>query len=338
MLNRTPTAYALNLIEDARQSGHDLLEGLNISQMELIANQDMAFADFSQVVDAYESWTTNLNWGFHLGKKLGITAHGALGVCALSANTVGEGLEVFCKYIATRSCSINADLISVDENLVAEFLHTGQMRKHLKAMTENLAVVVSNFLVTVAGRDDLDVQWCFPYPAPEDMSVYHAELPGAFVFDGAVLSVRLTTDLSRQVSLLRDKNLHQATRLQCEEELREVQQNPDFAYVTSLMSSALIKRLAEAEPTTTLPNTGELAQCLRMSSRTLIRRLKLNGTSVREIKDALVRDYMLDMLDRGVYSITDIAVKLGYENPGNFTRACKRLLGDTPYNIRKASN
>ena len=109
MLNRTPTAYALNLIEDARQSGQNLLKGLNITQMELIANQDMAFDDFSQVVDAYESWTTDLNWGFHLGKKLGITAHGALGVCALSANTVGEGLEVLCKYIATRSCSINAE-------------------------------------------------------------------------------------------------------------------------------------------------------------------------------------------------------------------------------------
>ena len=51
----------------------------------------------------------DLNWGFHLGKKLGITAHGALGVCALSANTVGEGLEILCKYIATRSCSINAE-------------------------------------------------------------------------------------------------------------------------------------------------------------------------------------------------------------------------------------
>ena len=337
MQNRTPTAYALNLIEDARQSGQNLLKGLNITQMELIANQDMAFDDFSQVVDAYESWTTDQNWGFHLGKKLGITAHGALGVCALSANTVGEGLEILCKYIATRSCSINAEFAYAGSGMVAEFLHTGPMRKHLKAMTENLAVVVSNFLVTAVGRSDLELRWCFPYSVPQEMALYHAELPGTFTFDGPKLSVFIPLELGKQISLLRDKHLHQTTRTQCEEALREVQQNPDFAYVTNLVSSSLTKRLAEVEPTTTIPNTADLASYLRMSPRTLIRRLRRNGTSVREIKDALVSDYMLDMLNRGVYSIKDIAEKLGYENPGNFTRACKRLLGDTPFNIRKAN-
>ncbi len=338
MLNRTPTAYALNLIEDARQSGQNLLEHLNITQMELIANQDMAFDDFSQVVDAYESWTTDVNWGFHLGKKLGITAHGALGVCALSASTIGEGLEMLCKYIATRSCSINAEFTSHEPDMVAEFLHTGTMRKHLKAMTENLSVVVSNFLITAAGRSDLDVRWCFPYPAPQDTALYHAELPGTFAFEGAKLSVIIPAELGRQVSLLRDKNLHLTTRVQCEEELREVQQNPDFAYVTSLMSSSLIKRLTEVQPTTPIPNTEDLAKYLRMSPRTLIRRLGINGTSVREIRDALMRDHMLDMLSRSGYPIKDIAAKLGYENPGNFTRACKRLLGSTPVNVRKSNN
>ena len=336
MLNRTPTAYALNLVEDARQSGHDLLAALNISQVELIASQNMAFEDFNLVVDAYEDWTTNRDWGFHLGNKLGITAHGALGVCALSANTIGEGLDVLCRFIATRSCSINAEVVSDNADLRANFLHTGQMRRHLKAMTENLAVVVTNFLVTVAGRDDLELQWTFPYPKPENTAAYHRELPGSFEFNGQLLSVVVPGEIVHQVSLLRDKNLYQATRLQCGEELREVQQNPDFDYVTSLLSSALIKRLGEKEPMTTLPTTEGLAKHLNMSPRTLIRRLKSNSTTVREIKDALLRDYMLDMLSRGIYSVTDIAVKLGYENPGNFTRACKRLLGVTPNSIRKA--
>lgn len=336
LLNRTPTAYALNLIEDARQSGHDLLATLNISQVELTASQNMAFEDFSRVVDAYEDWTTNRDWGFHLGNKLGITAHGALGVCALSANTIGEGLEVLCRFIATRSCSINAEVVSDNAHLRAEFLHTGEMRRHLKAMTENLAVVVTNFLVTVAGRDDLELQWTFPYPKPENTVSYHRELSGSFEFDGSVLCVALPEKIANQVSLLRDKNLHQATRLQCGEELREVQQNPDFAYITSLLSSALMKRLGEEEPMTTLPMTEDLARHLNMSPRTLIRKLKSNNTTVREIKDALLRDYMVDMLNRGVYSVTDIAIKLGYENPGNFTRACKRLLGVTPNSIRRA--
>lgn len=90
--SRIHSAYALNLVEDASQKGYDLLQGLNISRQELHAWETMSFEDFHDVVKAYQAWTTDRNWGFHLGKKLGISAHGALGVCALSASTIGEGL------------------------------------------------------------------------------------------------------------------------------------------------------------------------------------------------------------------------------------------------------
>jgi len=335
LLNRTPSAYALNLIEDARQSGHDLLAGLNISQMELIANQSMPFDDFNRVVDAYDEWSTNPDWGFHLGSKLGITAHGALGVCALSADTIGEGLEVFCQFIATRSCSITAEVILDDGQIRAEFLHSGPMRKHLKAMTESLAVIVINFISTASGRNNPELHWIFPYPQPENVSAYSDALSGTFEFDGSIFSVCLPAEMAGQASLLKDKNLHRTTRLQCEHELDEVRENPDFAYITSLLSSALIKRMSEPEPATVLPMTEDLARQLNMSPRTLMRRLKVNGTSMREIKDALVREYALDMLARGVLSVSDIAMKLGYDNPGNFTRACKRLLGKTPNGLRR---
>lgn len=90
--SRIHSAYALNLVEDASQKGYDLLQGLNISRQELHAWETMSFEDFHDVVKAYQAWTTDRNWGFHLGKKLGISAHGALGVYALSASTIGEGL------------------------------------------------------------------------------------------------------------------------------------------------------------------------------------------------------------------------------------------------------
>ncbi|MDE0758107.1 MAG: hypothetical protein OSB45_08090 [Pseudomonadales bacterium] len=37
----------------------------------------------------------------------------------------------------------------------AEFLHTGPMRRYLRPMTENLATVISNYLVTSVGYDNL---------------------------------------------------------------------------------------------------------------------------------------------------------------------------------------
>ena len=119
-----------------------------------------------------------------------------------------KGWKFCVNILRPASCSINAEFTYAGSGMVAEFLHTGPMRKHLKAMTENLAVVVSNFLVTAAGRSDLELRWCFPYSVPQETALYHAELPGTFTFDGPKLSVFIPLELGKQISLLRDKHLH----------------------------------------------------------------------------------------------------------------------------------
>ena len=334
--SRTPSAYALNLLEDASQKGYDLLQGLNISRDELHALESMSFEDFHDIVTAYQAWTSNRNWGFHLGKKLGISAHGALGVCALSASTIGEGLQTLCQFIASRSCSISAASSWHDQSMRAEFLHTGPMRRYLRPMTENLATVISNYLVTSAGHDNLALSWTFPYTKPISIALYQELLPGRFDFNGDLLAVTLPLELANAPSLLKNRSLHLSTRRQCEQALNEVRQNPDFSYITSILTSALVDRIGEAEPETKIPTITDLAQLLNRSERTLIRQLKANNTSFRHIKDEMLREYASDLLIKGAHSIADIAVKLGYENPGNFTRACKRLLGETPLNVRKA--
>ena len=103
-------------------------------------------------------------------------------------------------------------------------------------------------------------------------------------------------------------------------------QNPDFSYITNILTSALVERIGEAEPEIKIPTIADLANLLNRSERTLIRKLKANNTTFRLIKDEMLREYASDLLIKGTHSKSDIAVKLGYEKPGNFTRACGRLL------------
>ena len=85
-----------------------------------------------------------------------------------------------------------------------------------------------------------------------------------------------------------------------------------------------------------MPGLADVAAAQHTSSRTLIRRLKQGGTSFQEILDdvrqTLARDYVLhsDM------TVSDIAWRLGYQDPSNFGRAFRRWNSQSPRTFRKS--
>ena len=77
-------------------------------------------------------------------------------------------------------------------------------------------------------------------------------------------------------------------------------------------------------------NIESLAAVLGISPRTLQRRLGELGTSFSRILDECRLEVAVEELSTGELSKEKIAHKLGYNNPGDFTRAFKRWTGDTP--------
>ena len=68
---------------------------------------------------------------------------------------------------------------------------------------------------------------------------------------------------------------------------------------------------------------------LKITPRTLQRRLKEENTSFRKIKDSLIFFLSNDLMAKG-HSLTYIAHQLGYANLSQFSRAFKRISGMTP--------
>ena len=75
---------------------------------------------------------------------------------------------------------------------------------------------------------------------------------------------------------------------------------------------------------------GDAARALGVSARTLHRRLEEEGTSFREVKDALRREIALDRLETTASSIAEIAAELGYSEPSAFFRAFQGWTGLAP--------
>lgn len=78
----------------------------------------------------------------------------------------------------------------------------------------------------------------------------------------------------------------------------------------------------------------DTAHALKLSPRTLNRRLKEEGTSFQEIKDALRRDIAIRALQQGTDSIEQIAFDTGFSAPTNFHRAFHKWTNRTPGSYR----
>ena len=82
------------------------------------------------------------------------------------------------------------------------------------------------------------------------------------------------------------------------------------------------------------PGFERITDLLHMSAPTLRRRLKREGTTFQELKDACRRDASIDYLRRPELSINDVAILMGFTDPSAFYRSFKKWTGTTPGEYR----
>ncbi|MFN2168245.1 MAG: helix-turn-helix domain-containing protein, partial [Anaerolineae bacterium] len=82
------------------------------------------------------------------------------------------------------------------------------------------------------------------------------------------------------------------------------------------------------------PSFETISAALNMSAPTLRRRLKGEGTTFRQIKDAARCDAARLHLGRPEMSVNDVALQLGFTDPSAFHRSFKKWTGQTPGQFR----
>ncbi len=105
--------------------------------------------------------------------------------------------------------------------------------------------------------------------------------------------------------------------------------------VNAQLLTAQIRALLGRDFTREFPEFEEVASQLGLTSQTLRRRLKDEGSSYQGIKDQVRRDAAIYYLSRPQLSITDIAERMGFSEPSTFHRAFKKWTGLTPGEYRQ---
>ena len=321
-----PGAYLKDLVELAGRwnvEPAELLRGLPVTAADL-ANPAtrVPLRVCEAIVARAHALTHEPALAVHVGTQMRLSSHGFLGFAAMTASSVHQAIDLATRFASTRTSAIGLSLY-VEGDTAAITL---EERTPLGALQQffiiALAVGLWRLGESLTGRVlDGVVECAFPEP-PYIKGLPHAgrirfNCPNpSLVFSSASLALPLVTADPVALELARE---------QCERELAQIVDAGLPARVRSTLTAN-----GDAPP-----SLVEIAKEMRMSPRTLKRKLAEHDTTFTQIRDDLRRQRALLLLDNRQLTISDIAAKLGYSELPNFTRAFRKWTGQTPLAYRE---
>lgn len=162
----------------------------------------------------------------------------------------------------------------------------------------------------------------FTYPPPANVGEYRSMYPTELLFEQSVCG------FSMHEKYLQLPNIRSEAELAVflKESPAYILHRPD--YDDSLRNR--IRALLVTHELQHMPSLEDLAQQLHMTSRSIGRKLQQEGTSLRNIKASLRREYAIKLISTENLTIADISERVGFSETASFCRAFKRWTGKSP--------
>lgn len=320
---RVPVHYFGQLLDFvAAQGGQPrrVLDRSGLRADALQADGRVELARVDRFLDAAEQ-ELGPGFGLRFGLQLSLAAHGTLGFAVMASRSLGEALALVAEFFRIRSPLVWISFVVDDDEArltiqraqpLARFdvlvdVTLGSSYGALRFLTQG-GLRLRRVDLARAGAD-ADFGRTFGCPIRTGCTA------DALVFARA--------DLDRPLPLGDATALAQA-RVACATELARNDAGI-AAQVRSLMAGS----------DEDFPDTAAIAARLRLSPRTLRRRLQDEGVRFHEIAEEERMRQALRWLSDSDESVQRIAERLGYADPSNFGNAFKRWTGLSPQNWRK---
>jgi AraC-like DNA-binding protein len=271
--------------------------------------------------------TGDVDLGFKAARALPLGRAGALDYAMYSAANVRESAMVADRYIRTFSDVLNVRLDREDTRAVLKLEITVPVPKAILDFTIS-AWYANHIRTPLAGAPGLEC-W-FTHPKPSDTTEYERAFQGAdlrfeapsngFAFHREYLDAPLPGA---------DPALH---TMLCEHVQLTLTHSTQQQTLSGRVRELASKELLQGDPT-----VFTVARQLRMSARTLARRLEREGTTFSAVLDSLRQELALRYVTHNELAFTEIAFRLGFSHVEAFYRAFKRWTGQTPLTYRRAN-
>ncbi|TAK95170.1 MAG: AraC family transcriptional regulator [Aquabacterium sp.] len=253
-----------------------------------------------------------------------LAAFGVVSHMLLSSTNVLAAAKCLSRFAALVSPTFSMDVVHEDKVYVVSFAISGGRRPVPMQRFDFLASVFLAGAQWITGKRLVPNVMYMPFPEPADTTPWrdaygcHVEF-NASSFRGEFKACDFEQAIPTSDPAIADMCVRMTE--QAAQELGE--------HFTGKVRQMLTKILHKGDP-----RREQVAEMLCISERTLQRRLSEEGTSFAELVDAVRRERAERMLARGYLSVTEMACELGFSDPSNFYRACKRWFGLSPSSLR----
>jgi AraC-like DNA-binding protein len=250
----------------------------------------------------------------------------AVGYAMMSCATLRTAIERLIRYLRIVSDAAVVDLVERGGMHWVELeLYAVQRPIPVQRYVYDLYALL-NFMRWIAGPEVQPNELEISHPASFKTDLYETAFKcsvrfecvrNAMGFQPAVLDLPLLT--TNQAA----SELHEQFALQRMEQLK-------LENVSYRAREAIASRLPDGEP-----RRGDIALALRMSDRTLLRKLQDEGLSFNQLLDSTRRDLAQRYLRKKSVSLAQVAYLLGFADQSNFFRAFKRWFNTSPTRYRE---
>lgn len=235
--------------------------------------------------------------------------------------TLGRALHRFAFYCRLISDSATATITDVGDTIVLEFLFdTGGTPMAYQTIDTVLAGTLS-FSRWIIGEQIEPIAVRLQHAPPKSDAAYRAFFRSPIEYDAPQNCIVFRkADLERPI-------------LAADEELASMLDGVANRYLEKRMSGRMAVRVRDlliSTMTNGAVSKTDVAQRLNMTERTLLRRLKAEGTTFVDVLNGVRQELAFQYLQRPGSTVSDVAYMLGFSDENTFSRAFKRWTGRRP--------
>lgn len=332
-----PSTYSRIIARVANLQERDLcklLQGTGLSET-ILMPADETFISAEQQLQIMKNGRELLgsaDFGLRLGAQLQPSAHGPLGYLALCSPDLMTALYALRDYLPLRIPWVAVDVSLSPKQILCELRLRMSVEHNVFAQTtmaECFAMVVQSFVEAVLRRPASEACIEFAHSAPAHAHHYSSFLHAPYRFDSPRNSYALPGELATAANATSDNASYRLTQQLCNSLLLQTRNSRSTMAdrVRTLMLLRPIDSIAEPE----------IARALFVSKRTLARRLDLEGTSYRQIRDQFLAELARRYLLEPRQTVETVAASLGYHDAAAFRKAFRRWTGMTPKRYRETA-
>jgi AraC-like DNA-binding protein len=253
-----------------------------------------------------------------------LVALGLLAHLVLAAHDLGEALQYILRFSALLSPAVCMELSHEGGQSRLRIDILKGLRPTPLQRFDFIANVLLQSLNWATAAQVQPLRISYPFAAPADLSPWRAAFGCAPDFNAEHFSIDFdSADLRAPIPTA---NASVATLCERSAAQAMVQRGGSI--------QVRVRQLLTQELPKGDPKRETISALLHMSERTLQRRLLEESTSFNKLLDETRRDLAARYLNRGSITATEMSFALGFADPSNFYRACKRWFGHSPSRVR----